>query len=452
MPHFMVDDELTLKGKFERLVEDSARGSFVGAAALGVWVAAGSKVQAAGSDGIISRLSLLKIFIDPEFVDTAAALLVAAGFWHGPGHNCSCPPVPEGSWGFHDWFQMRYKPGVEARATRGLKTERARKDLRDQVWERDQLAVARGGESQTARCAYCQCLLRRADRRGERRPEVEHVLPEALGLINLVVSCSACNSKKGNRDPWKAGLTLHLTPQHRGELQMDGRPIAQRILAFEHAEPGALFPADGTVDGVVGDPEVATSCLSAHPIARPEPASPAPLVESCSPPHGAAGLVDSGGTAAGTAPQAPAPSREPRARVEGSVDGSPHPASPCPLPDQTTDQTTDQVDINFDPAFGPRPAVDPPPRPGPVCVAIPTITDQTPDQKPIKSDPPPDPDQTTNQTQTSVPRARGPARGPGRAGQGQQLGTGSHQGQDTDKPGIGRQGRRRRRGKRGGAR
>lgn len=56
------------------------------------------------------------------------------------------------------------------------------------------------------KCAYCK--------RKERKIGLDHVIPLARGgsndLSNLVVACSICNAKKGNRTPeeWKMGIKI----------------------------------------------------------------------------------------------------------------------------------------------------------------------------------------------------------------------------------------------------
>ncbi len=60
------------------------------------------------------------------------------------------------------------------------------------------------------RCQYC----------GERVPstdfEFEHVIPRSQGghtrWANIVVACTACNRRKGNRTPAQAGMRLRIRP------------------------------------------------------------------------------------------------------------------------------------------------------------------------------------------------------------------------------------------------
>jgi hypothetical protein len=59
-------------------------------------------------------------------------------------------------------------------------------------------------------CAYC------ADHVSELDSEAEHIIPASRGgsysWMNLVISCRACNQKKGNRTPERAGMSLMYAP------------------------------------------------------------------------------------------------------------------------------------------------------------------------------------------------------------------------------------------------
>jgi hypothetical protein len=59
-------------------------------------------------------------------------------------------------------------------------------------------------------CAYCASLI------NESEAEAEHITPSSKGgcysWMNLVISCRACNQKKGNRSPENAGMSLIYAP------------------------------------------------------------------------------------------------------------------------------------------------------------------------------------------------------------------------------------------------
>ena len=59
------------------------------------------------------------------------------------------------------------------------------------------------------RCRYCHRPCRQHDHRSGAGLVLDHVDPAfADGVANLVVACRDCNSRKGNRTPAQAGLTL----------------------------------------------------------------------------------------------------------------------------------------------------------------------------------------------------------------------------------------------------
>jgi hypothetical protein len=60
-----------------------------------------------------------------------------------------------------------------------------------------------------SRCRYCEVKVRWSDRRSAQGGVIDHVDPRiAAGAANLVTSCRGCNSRKGNRTPDAAGMTL----------------------------------------------------------------------------------------------------------------------------------------------------------------------------------------------------------------------------------------------------
>jgi len=75
-------------------------------------------------------------------------------------------------------------------------------------------------------CQYCG--------KNNRPMTIDHVIPKSYGgqdtWENLVAACMACNTKKGNRTPEKAGMKLLKTPRRPGHLfylkLMAGKPHA----------------------------------------------------------------------------------------------------------------------------------------------------------------------------------------------------------------------------------
>ena len=212
---FQVDDQLPSNAKTRRLVEPVLDGDIAGLAALGVWTLTGasSNVMGGGTDGFVSRADLVRAVLDPRIADRLAALLVEVGFWHAPGHTCDrCPPVPQGKWLFHDWFDMKYTPAAQAQINKAKRKELQDAKLVAQVWARDCIDPA---DTTVGACRYCGVTVRRKDTRSTNRPHLDHVDPrKAAGIRNVVLACGQCNQKKGNRSPQEAGMTLLQPPAH----------------------------------------------------------------------------------------------------------------------------------------------------------------------------------------------------------------------------------------------
>lgn len=224
MPFFQVDDDLPTSSKVRTLAyERAAAGDLTGLAAMGLWTIAGASVQASLTDGVVSRVELIRATLDPRSADMLASLLVEAGFWHAPDHDCPrCPAVEGGTFLFHDWFDLRYDRGEQVKTTR-----RKRKELQDpvlvqSVWMRD---CTDPQNPTIGKCRYCGETVRRQDRKSERAPEMDHVDPtKAYGARNVVLSCRSCNRKKGRRTPEEAGMVLRPAPRHEDLVDMVDSP------------------------------------------------------------------------------------------------------------------------------------------------------------------------------------------------------------------------------------
>lgn len=210
-------------------------GDIHGLAAIGLWALAGSQsnLMGAGTDGLVSRADLVRLVLDPAIADKLANLLVANGLWHGPGHDCEkCPPVPTGSFRFHDWFQMGYTPAKQVAVNRDKRKELKEKQLVAQVWARDCIDPA---NPTIGRCRYCGATVKRKDTVSERKPHLDHVDPaKAVGIRNVVLACGQCNQKKGNRTPREAGMTL-LPPLRPEPVSDDERHVAGSAVGTDHA-------------------------------------------------------------------------------------------------------------------------------------------------------------------------------------------------------------------------
>lgn len=457
MSYFMGDDDLAANPKVQSLTHRAVARDVSGLAAMGLWVVAGTVVQKHHSDGFVKFTDLLTITLSPEVAGELAADLEAAGLWHGHGHSCPrCPPVPEGCFYFHDWADMRYERGEQAKQRQAKSAERNSVRLRDQVWERDRLSTPGPSESEAALCAYCLAPVRRSDKRSDHRPEVDHIDPDLLGLDNLVIACWACNHRKGAKRPADAGLTLHVTDRHRADLVRRGvrvRPLEGRrlprpmwvVVSSWPLDPDGLLLADATCShpahGAAGPVPSSPACgPDAEPARRSQPgrvsAGPVGVAEPA--PGGGAGVVREGSPrtlAAGPlAPPAAAlgasgreTGRTPGRRPVPDQDGRPDPG---PGPDQ------DQTRSGPDPGL-----VGAPPRPGRISGS--TVVSSPPDRTRTR----PGPDHCPVRTRGHAPASAGA----GRAGQGQ--GTSTSRDRDRDVTGQGtvrdRAGGRRRRRRRG---
>ncbi|GAA4923376.1 HNH endonuclease [Nesterenkonia rhizosphaerae] len=248
MPFFQVDDQLHINQKAQRLLESAISGDISGVAALGLWTVSGSTIQAAGTDGLISETQLMRILLNKQAVDLLAGKLVEVAFWHAPGHDCTdCPQPPPGSYVFHQWFQFGYDPAEELRLDRAKKKELKDPRIIAAVWARDSI----DGRGKEANCRYCGDRVKRADRKGAKKPELDHVDPGlANGATNIVISCHECNRHKGRRTPEQAGLTLREAPAHaRGSVEVEsnspngGRTTPSALTPHAVVEPAAPRPA-----------------------------------------------------------------------------------------------------------------------------------------------------------------------------------------------------------------
>lgn len=233
MPFFQVGDELPTSSKVRTLVyERAAAGDLTGFTAMGLWTLAGATVQASLTDGVVSRVELIRATLDPRSADMLASLLVEAEFWHGPEHGCArCPEVAPGTFLFHDWFDMRYDRGAQVKTTRAKRKELQDPVLVQSVWARD---CTDPQNTSIGKCRYCGETVRRQDRKSERAPEMDHVDPTvAAGASNVVLSCRTCNRKKGRRTPEEAGLTLRPAPRHNDLVAMADSPLVDAGLPLE---------------------------------------------------------------------------------------------------------------------------------------------------------------------------------------------------------------------------
>jgi len=137
---------------------------------------------------------LRELLTDPP--DGATALI------HPRDATCEClegrrwPPTGA------DYFVHHYLKANPTRDEYDLARAKAA-ELRD----RELLTAVRRRDRD--RCRYCDTVCTYADRRSSRGLVFDHVDPAvAAGAANLVVACRGCNSRKNNRTPDAAGMTL----------------------------------------------------------------------------------------------------------------------------------------------------------------------------------------------------------------------------------------------------
>lgn len=202
MPFFMVDDKLHINRKITEMIESeplSASGQ-----AMMLWTLGGSLTQDKGTDGVLTTGDLTRLFLNRSAALKAARMLVKHGLWHAPGHDCEdCPQPPDGGFVFHHWGAMGYSSGAQVRVARERRKELKNPELVESVWARDT------GADGVAHCRYCGVKVSRHDRKSDRRPTIDHVIPGiAKGVENLVLACFKCNREKGQRTPEQAGMKL----------------------------------------------------------------------------------------------------------------------------------------------------------------------------------------------------------------------------------------------------
>jgi 5-methylcytosine-specific restriction endonuclease McrA len=144
--------------------------------ALGLHLLAGVASATTSTPGVVPvRLAIEEVGSRRRALRWAA-LLVDAGLWHAPGHDCPrCPAIDDG-WVIHDYAGPRF-PATLRRAAEALRA-RAR---------RMYSVVGKACE----RCGATADLT------------LDHVIPIALGGTNdpdnIAVLCRSCNSRKGAR-------------------------------------------------------------------------------------------------------------------------------------------------------------------------------------------------------------------------------------------------------------
>lgn len=180
-----------------------------------------------------------------------------------PGEPPPCPcmavveytPELPGYW-VHDWLD--YNPGrSEVAVHKAKRKELGDMDLRHAVKKRDGNA-----------CRYCAVVVPWADNRSPKALCIDHLDPTlAAGFHNLVVACTACNSRKKDAiHPAAAGLTLLPPPV---EVPVSGAWDHKTVdpATIARAWPTGDALADLLAHGPEWLPDVACDAVAATPAA-----------------------------------------------------------------------------------------------------------------------------------------------------------------------------------------
>lgn len=257
---FQLGDELRGNPKIQRLARRAMTGDLSGLAALGMWALAGTACQQALTDGVIAVETLVSDTLNLEVATQLAGMLVEEGLWHAPGHSCErCVQPPQGSFIFHDWFDLRYDRGEDVRVTRGKRAELKNRKITDAVWLRDRVGGVERGGNMVAPCRYCGTKVQRKDRSTW---QYDHVEPtKYIGAANIVIACTDCNKQKQQRTPAEAGMVLHRPGWMPGQADWSAPPKSAERNTVEDTprRGGAVMveagrdanPVEGTPSGQV---------------------------------------------------------------------------------------------------------------------------------------------------------------------------------------------------------
>lgn len=236
---FQVDDQFHVNKKAKELARKALANDIRGLAAIGLWTVAGSMCQGALSDGVSEIEDLVSITLNHAIAIELADLLVSAGLWHAPGHECErCPAVRPGTYLYHDWYSMGYDRGHQVKVKREKAKELKNRELIARVWARDCIDPAKPN---IGRCRYCATELHKKDTRSPDGPQMDHVDPtKAAGVENVALACGPCNRKKAQRTPEAADMKLLPAPSH-------SFPAANVTVSPAPADAGMpSSPAQGT--------------------------------------------------------------------------------------------------------------------------------------------------------------------------------------------------------------
>jgi 5-methylcytosine-specific restriction endonuclease McrA len=169
-----------------------------------------------------------------------------AALLHRPGDVCRClegRTWPDAmAYSSHN-YPLNNPTREEYDVKRAKEAELNDRELRHAVLARDK-----------GHCRYCGVLTKEYDRKSAVGRVFDHVDPAvANGAANLVVACRSCNSRKGNRTPEAAGMTLLPAPNDEPSTTPDpGWSAADDAVPFSHngpVEDGDQAPTSRPING-----------------------------------------------------------------------------------------------------------------------------------------------------------------------------------------------------------
>jgi 5-methylcytosine-specific restriction endonuclease McrA len=214
-------------------------------------------------DGVIPESAAATIaprafLTEDEFID-AAPLLVKAGLWHALSKSkrqrpsCACVMdsadlTQRPGWIIHDFADyQKAKQQVELAEDREARKRRLYRTKKG----REILATVKARDMD--HCRYCWIEVKWEARRGGRAGTIDHVDPAAPNSVgNCVVSCKSCNSRKGDRTPDEAEMSL-LPPYFGVDDPADYHPpVSSRDLVATESRPNRAGGSGRVGSGQVG--------------------------------------------------------------------------------------------------------------------------------------------------------------------------------------------------------
>lgn len=196
--------------------------------AVALWTRAGSWSSRNLTDGFVPSGMPARFCGDHE---QAIRELLDRGLW----------TRAKGGYLFHDWTDWNSsKEAVKAKRTANARRQALFRDpvLKQAVRERDQDT-----------CRYCGVVVRWGSGRSPASGTYDHIDPAGENTYdNLVVSCLSCNSRKGGRTPFQAGMKVLDPPKPRN--------ASHNAIRNASVEASANASRNGSVEGFQSNPDL----------------------------------------------------------------------------------------------------------------------------------------------------------------------------------------------------